>query len=101
MADVDQGRGIHFHCDGVADYLGWVGLLWSGSEKPTMSNAKRSQLSERPAEKQRSREEDQRRLDAGEITPEELRRENGFASSLPLSKFRITHIGKTPIGKMK
>ncbi len=42
------------------------------------SRNKTFMFSDRAAEKQRSREEDERRIKAGEITPSELRRENAF-----------------------
>ena len=40
-------------------------------------------------------------LERGEISPEELNRENGFFSALPLHRFRITAIGGAPIEKLK
>lgn len=55
----------------------------------------------RVKEKQASRDEDERRLRDGEISPNELRRENGFASSLDISKFKITHIGTKKLKDIK
>lgn len=55
----------------------------------------------RAREKQASRDLDRKRLERGEISPEELNRENGFFSALPLHRFRITAIGGAPIEKLK
>ena len=53
---------------------------------------------QRAKEKQAARDEDVRRLVAGEITAEELQRENNwFFGSLDFSKARITAIGKKKI----
>ncbi|MFW2349832.1 hypothetical protein [Qipengyuania sp.] len=46
-------------------------------------------VEERRAEKQKSREEDARRLAAGEVTKEELGRENRLFSSPIISNMRI------------
>ena len=46
-------------------------------------------VEERRAEKQRSRDEDARRLAAGEVTREELARENGLFSSPVISNMRV------------
>lgn len=56
---------------------------------------------ERAREKQASCERDQKRLNSGEVSREELARENGFFSSLPLEKFRISSIGGRPIEKIR
>ncbi|MGI0524003.1 hypothetical protein [Rhizobium giardinii] len=47
--------------------------------------------------KRASRDEDERRLAAGEITKQELRRENSFFGALDMSKFRIVAIGGKPV----
>lgn len=46
-------------------------------------------VEERRAEKQKSRDEDARRLAAGEVTKDELGRENGLFSSPIISNMRI------------
>jgi hypothetical protein len=51
---------------------------------------------ERARQKQARRDRDNARLDAGEISPTELNRENGFFSALPLAKFKIVSIGGRP-----
>jgi hypothetical protein len=51
---------------------------------------------ERAREKQESRDRDIARLRAGEITPEELNRENDFFASIPIEKFKIKSIGGPP-----
>lgn len=55
----------------------------------------------RAAEKQASRDEDERRLKAGEITEQELRRENSFFGALfegdNHHKWRMVAIGKTKL----
>jgi hypothetical protein len=53
---------------------------------------------ERAREKQESRDYDIARLRAGEITPEELNRENDFFASIPIEKFKIKSIGGRPFG---
>lgn len=50
-------------------------------------------LKNRQVKKQKQRDEDLRRLESGEISKEELKKENGFFSSLPLNKFKIKFIG--------
>lgn len=52
----------------------------------------------RAREKQASRDQDQSRLRSGAVRADELRRENGFYSSLPLKSFRIASIGGRPVG---
>jgi len=47
----------------------------------------------RALEKQVSRERDAARLRSGEVSPEELRKENGWASRLQLDRYRVTAIG--------
>jgi hypothetical protein len=49
------------------------------------------------AEKQASRDRDQRRLDAGEITVAELAEENNFFKGFSLEEFRIESIGGRPL----
>ena len=44
-----------------------------------------------------SRDSDIRRLAAGEVTPEQLAKENCIFSVLPLHTFRITAVGGKPI----
>lgn len=44
-----------------------------------------------------SRDDDLRRLAAGEVTPAQLERENCIFTVLPLHTFRITAIGGKPI----
>ena len=46
--------------------------------------------------KQDSRDRDQARLDAGEVTQEDLARENGFFSALDVAGFEIVSIGGRP-----
>lgn len=46
-------------------------------------------VEKRRAEKQKARDEDARRLAAGEITREELARENGLFSSRIISNMRV------------
>jgi len=55
----------------------------------------------RAREKQASRESDAARLRAGEISRQELRGENGFASSLPVSGFRIAAVGRRPLAQAR
>jgi hypothetical protein len=56
----------------------------------------RHRLAKRAPEKQRSRDEDRRRLEQGDVSPEELRAENSFFDlSLPL---RIVDFGR-PLGR--
>lgn len=54
---------------------------------------KKFNFKDRRAQKQASREGDLRRLDDGEIYPDELRRENSF---IPLEGFRGKKIGFLP-----
>lgn len=56
---------------------------------------------DRQKEKQDSREEDIRRLLEGEISPSDLRKENGFASCLPLQLFKIVAIGNKKLIDLK
>ena len=49
------------------------------------------------SEGRRSRDEDLRRLAAGEVTPAQLTTENCIFSVLPLHTFRITAIGGKPV----
>ncbi|MBY5551021.1 hypothetical protein HFO61_30210 [Rhizobium leguminosarum] len=51
----------------------------------------------RAAAKQASRDEDTRRLGAGEVSQAEVKQENGFFSSLDKSKFTMVAIGGKPI----
>lgn len=51
----------------------------------------------RAAAKEASRAEDERQLDAGEITPEELRRRNSFFYAIDFKKFVMVAIGGKPI----
>lgn len=56
----------------------------------------RHSLAKRALEKQRSRDEDRRRLEQGDVSPEELRAENSFLNlTLPL---RIVDFGR-PLGR--
>lgn len=52
---------------------------------------------ERAAAKQRSRDDDARRLAAGEIKKQELRKENSFFGALDVSKLRMLSIGGKPV----
>ncbi len=54
---------------------------------------------ERARQKQASRDEDARRLAAGEITRSELRRENGMVSGMDLSNASIVAIGGKKLAK--
>ena len=49
-----------------------------------MDDAKRIHPEERQREKQASRDEDARRLAAGEVTPAQLHRENSFFGGQPV-----------------
>ena len=53
----------------------------------------------RAREKQASRDEDARRLAAGEITAADLARENDFFAGFDPSKARISAIGERRIGR--
>lgn len=55
----------------------------------------------RAAEKQASRDEDARQLAAGEVTHAELRKRNGFFSSLDFKKWVMVAIGGKPIKRRK
>jgi hypothetical protein len=55
----------------------------------------------RAAEKQASRDRDLERLRKGEVTPEELTKENNFFAALDLTKFKIVSIGGRPLRKDK
>lgn len=54
---------------------------------------------ERARQKQAARDEDARRLAAGETTPEALDRENGLAAGLDMANFRIVAVGRRKLGK--
>ena len=66
-----------------------------------MVRIRRLDPEQRAREKQAARDEDARRLAAGEITVAELAKENGFFAGFDLSKARITAIGKRRIGQKK
>jgi hypothetical protein len=51
----------------------------------------------RSASKEASRDWDERRVSAGEVSPAALRRENSFFASLDFSKFKMVAIGGKPI----
>lgn len=51
-------------------------------------------IKNRPAEKQRMRDEDHRRLKSGEVTARQLREENSIFAEVDMSKARIVSIGK-------
>lgn len=53
----------------------------------------------RAAVKQASRDEDARRLLSGEISNDELRRENSFLGALDVSKLRTVAIGGKPLAR--
>jgi hypothetical protein len=55
----------------------------------------------RARDKQASRDSDAARLRAGEVSRQELRGENGFASSLPVSGFRIASVGRRPLAQAR
>jgi hypothetical protein len=55
----------------------------------------------RAAEKQASRDRDFERLRNGEVTPEELARENDFFAALDLADFKIVAMGGKPFRKGK
>ncbi len=57
--------------------------------------------SNREIEKQRSRDEDARRLAAGEISEQELKRENNFFAALDMKKFEMVAIGGKQLGGVK
>lgn len=52
---------------------------------------------DRVAQKEQSRAADLMRLAAGEISRDDLMRQNGFFSSLPIHSFRIVAIGGRPV----
>lgn len=52
---------------------------------------------DRAAEKQRARDLDAQRLEAGEVSPAQLQAENNFFAGLDLSSFRIAAIGDLEI----
>lgn len=54
-------------------------------------------LKNREKEKQLSRELDELRLTTNLVTNKQLKKENGFFSSLPLHKFKIVKIGNKTI----
>jgi hypothetical protein len=59
---------------------------------------------ERAREKQASRDEDARRLNAGEFTREELAKKNDFFAGFVVEKFKIKSVGGEPFdlrGKKK
>lgn len=51
---------------------------------------------DRQAEKQAVRDEDQRMIENGEITQEQLRKRNGFFSALDFREWKIVAIGGKP-----
>ncbi|CAH2606174.1 conserved protein of unknown function (plasmid) [Rhodovastum atsumiense] len=55
----------------------------------------------RADEKQASRDRDQQRLAAGEVTAAELARENSFFRSFDLEKFAIESIGGRPLRRRR
>jgi hypothetical protein len=55
----------------------------------------------RAAKKQASRDRDLERLRNGEVTPEELAKENDFFAALDLTKFKIVAMGGKPLRKGK
>jgi len=55
----------------------------------------------RAAEKQALRDRDLERLRNGEVTPEQLTKENDFFAALDLANFRIEAMGGRPIGRKK
>ena len=67
----------------------FAGQLWW---QPPVMARKMSLSSKRAAEKQRSREEDERRLQWGEVTPEQLAGENSFFNLSP--GIRIVDYGR-------
>jgi len=56
-----------------------------------------SDMSNRAQQKQAQRDEDRRRLEAGEVTAEELQEENNFFRDL--GPFKIVAIGKRRLAK--
>ena len=55
----------------------------------------------RAREKQARRDHDEARLRANEVSREELSRENGFFSSLPLHGFRVVSVGGRPLSRAR
>lgn len=55
----------------------------------------------RVRQKQASRDRDAARLRSGEIDREQLQRENGFFSGLPIGRFRIVSVGGRPLSKAR
>ncbi len=55
----------------------------------------------RASEKQASRERDRERLVSGQVNRDDLRRENGLFSSIPLQQFHIASIGGRPVGRVR
>lgn len=53
--------------------------------------------SPRAKQKQLSRERDEMRLKSGEISPEQLKRDNSFFLSVPIKRFKIAAIGGKPL----
>ena len=47
--------------------------------------------------KQASRDADAARLDAGDVSLQDLKVENNFFSALPLGRFRIAAVGNQPV----
>lgn len=58
-------------------------------------------IKNRAAQKQAARDYDRERLERGEITREDLRRENDFFYDVDFSKFRIVAIGGVPMEKLR
>lgn len=56
---------------------------------------------EREAEKQASRDADDRALKDELVSPEQLRQANGFFTALPVERFRIVEIGGRPIDELR
>lgn len=51
----------------------------------------------RARQKEISRARDAARLDAGEVSPDPLKRENYFFSALPIKQYKIVAIGGRPL----
>ncbi len=52
---------------------------------------------ERAKQKELSRMRDAARLEAGEVTQDQLHRENRFFSAVPIKRFKIVAIGGKPL----
>lgn len=55
----------------------------------------------RVRQKQAARDRDAARLRSGEISREQLTRENDFFSALPIATFRIVSVGGRPLAKAR